>query len=47
MWFALNTTEEHLSFAPPGAWQDLLSGESFAGEIPVAPLDVRILIEEG
>jgi beta-galactosidase len=43
LWFALNYTEEALSFTPPGTWVDVLSGETCAGEIQVAPLDVRIL----
>jgi beta-galactosidase len=43
LWFALNFTEEELSFSPPGTWLDALSGETCAGEIRVAPLDVRIL----
>jgi beta-galactosidase len=47
LWFALNYTEERLAFTPPGAWQDLLSGESFAGQVQVGPLDVRVLAEEG
>jgi beta-galactosidase len=43
LWFALNFTEEERKFAPPGTWLDVLSGETCAGEIRVAPLDVRIL----
>lgn len=43
LWFALNYTEKELSFTPPGTWLDVLSGETCAGEIRVAPLDVRIL----
>jgi beta-galactosidase len=43
LWFALNYTEEALPFTPPGTWLDILSGETCAGEIQVAPLDVRIL----
>jgi beta-galactosidase len=43
LWFALNYTEEELSFKPPGTWLDILSGETCTGEIRVAPLDVRIL----
>lgn len=43
LWFALNFTEEELSFAPPGTWLDILSGETCAADIRVAPLDVRIL----
>jgi beta-galactosidase len=43
LWFALNYTEEALPFTPPGLWLDILSGETCAGEIWVAPLDVRIL----
>ncbi len=44
LWFALNYTEEELFFTPPGTWLDVLSGETCAGEIRVAPLDVRILV---
>lgn len=43
LWFALNYTEEPLSFTPPGTWVDILSGETCAGEVWVAPLDLRIL----
>jgi beta-galactosidase len=43
LWFALNYTEDELSFTPPGAWQDILSGETLGGEVQVGPLDVRIL----
>jgi beta-galactosidase len=43
LWFALNYTEEELSFTPPGTWLDILSEELCAGEIRVAPIDVRIL----
>jgi beta-galactosidase len=43
LWFALNYTEEELSFTPPGTWVDVLSGETCAGEVKVAPLDLRIL----
>jgi beta-galactosidase len=43
LWFALNNTEEPLTFTPPGTWVDILSGEMCAGEIRVAPIDVRIL----
>jgi beta-galactosidase len=46
MWFALNFTSETLRFAPPGSWVDLLSGAVCAREIAVAPLDLRILLEE-
>ncbi|MCB0131850.1 MAG: Beta-galactosidase C-terminal domain, partial [Caldilineaceae bacterium] len=46
LWFALNYTEEELSFTPPGAWQDMLSGETCSGEIRVAPLDLRILASD-
>jgi beta-galactosidase len=46
LWFALNYTEDELSFAPPGTWVDALSGETCAGEIRVAPLDVRILAQD-
>jgi beta-galactosidase len=46
LWFALNTTEEALSFAPAGTWVELLSGETCAGEVRVAPLDVRILASD-
>ena len=45
LWFALNFTEEALSFTPSGTWLDILSGETCAGEIRVAPLDVRILAQ--
>jgi beta-galactosidase len=43
LWFALNYTEEELSFTPPGTWADILRGKTCAGEICVAPLDLRIL----
>ncbi|HEX2907768.1 MAG TPA: beta-galactosidase trimerization domain-containing protein, partial [Phototrophicaceae bacterium] len=43
LWFALNYTDEALTFTPPGDWLDLLSGETCAGEMRVAPLDLRIL----
>ena len=43
LWFALNFTEDVLSFTPPGTWLDLLSGETCGGEVRVAPLDLRIL----
>jgi beta-galactosidase len=43
LWFALNYTEEALSFTPPGKWLDILSGETCTGEIRVAPLDLRVL----
>jgi beta-galactosidase len=43
LWFALNNTEEPLTFTPPGTWVDILSGETCAGEIRVGPIDVRIL----
>ena len=46
LWFALNYTEEELSFTPPGTWLDVLSGETCAGEIRVAPLDLRILARD-
>jgi beta-galactosidase len=46
LWFALNDTEEALSFTPPGTWADALSGEACAGEIRVGPLDLRILASE-
>jgi beta-galactosidase len=46
VWFALNDTEEALSFTPPGTWVDLLSGETCEGEVRVAPIDVRILARE-
>lgn len=46
LWFALNYTEEELSFTPPGTWLDILSGETCAGEIWVGPLDVRILVKD-
>lgn len=42
-WLALDYTEEALSFAPPGIWLDILSGEMCAGDVRVAPLDLRIL----
>jgi beta-galactosidase len=45
LWFALNATEETLSFSPRGAWLDLLSGETCAGQVRVAPLDLRILAQ--
>ena len=44
LWFALNYTEEELFFTPPGTWLDVLSGETCAGKIRVASLDVRILV---
>jgi beta-galactosidase len=43
LWFALNYTEETLSFALPGTWTDILTGETFSGEIPVGPVDLRVL----
>ena len=43
LWFALNYTKETLSFTPPGTWEDILNGETCAGEIQVTPLDLRIL----
>jgi beta-galactosidase GanA len=46
MWFALNYTEQALSFTPPGTWVDVLSGETCAGEVQVGPLDLRILASE-
>ncbi len=46
LWFALNYTEEELSFTPPGTWLDVLSGETYTGEIRVAPLDLRILAKD-
>jgi beta-galactosidase len=46
LWFALNYSEGELSFTPPGAWLDLLSGETCAGEVRVGPLDVRILVRD-
>jgi beta-galactosidase len=46
LWFVLNYTEEALSLSPPGTWLDVLSGETCAGEIRVAPLDLRILAGE-
>jgi hypothetical protein len=46
LWFALNYTDEALSFTPPGTWLDILSGETCAGEIRVAPLDLRILAKD-
>jgi beta-galactosidase len=46
LWFAVNYTEEALSFALPGRWVDLLSGETCAGETLVAPLDLRILASD-
>jgi beta-galactosidase len=46
LWFALNYTEEELSFTPPGTWLDILSGEPCTGEIRVAPLDLRILARD-
>jgi beta-galactosidase len=47
VWFALNKTEGRLRFVLPGAWTDALSGEACAGALEVAPLDVRVLVEEG
>jgi beta-galactosidase len=46
LWFALNYTEEELSFTPPGTWLDILSGETCVGEVRVAPLDLRILARD-
>jgi beta-galactosidase len=46
LWFALNYTEDELSFTPPGTWEDILSGETCTGEIHVAPLDLRILAQD-
>jgi beta-galactosidase len=46
LWFALNYTEEALSFTPPGSWEDTLSSETCAGEIQVGPLDLRILAKD-
>ncbi|MFN2286404.1 MAG: beta-galactosidase trimerization domain-containing protein, partial [Anaerolineae bacterium] len=46
LWFALNYTEEALSFTPPGTWLDMLSGETCTGKIEVAPLDLRILAQD-
>jgi beta-galactosidase len=46
LWFALNYSEGELSFTPPGTWQDVLSGEICAGEVQVAPLDLRILARD-
>ena len=46
LWFVLNYTEKALSFTPPGTWLDMLSGETCAGKIQVAPLDVRILAQD-
>jgi beta-galactosidase len=46
LWFALNYTEGELSFTPPGTWLDVLSGETCAGEVRVAPLDLRILARD-
>jgi beta-galactosidase len=46
LWFALNDTEQELSFTPPGTWLDALSGETCAGEIGVGPLDLRILASD-
>jgi beta-galactosidase len=43
LWFALNKSEEELSFSPPGTWFDILSGETYTREVRVAPRDVRIL----
>ena len=46
LWFALNYTEEALSFTLPGRWLDTLSGETCTGITTVAPLDLRILASD-
>jgi beta-galactosidase len=46
VWFALNYTEGALAFTPPGTWRDALTGDVCSGELQVAPIDVRILVEE-
>ena len=46
LWFALNHTEEELSFTLPDIWLDILNGETCTNEIWVAPLDVRILASD-
>jgi beta-galactosidase len=46
LWFALNYTDEELAFTPPGTWLDILSGETCAGEIQVAPLDLCMLAKD-
>lgn len=47
LWFALNYTEDALSFTLPGTWTDILSGDTCSGEVQVAPLDLRILAGDG
>ncbi|HML20896.1 MAG TPA: beta-galactosidase [Aggregatilinea sp.] len=47
LWFALNYTDEPLAFTLPGTWEDILHGDTCAGEVQVAPLDLRILAQEG
>jgi len=46
LWFALNYTDEALSFTLPGIWLDILTEEICAGEVRVAPLDVSILAQD-
>jgi beta-galactosidase len=43
LWFALNFTEDELSFTAPGNWLDIMNGETCTKEIRVTPLGVRIL----
>lgn len=43
LWFTLNYSEDEQSFALPGVWLDILTGETCTGETPVAALGLRIL----
>ena len=46
LWFALNYTEEALSFSLSGEWLDILSGETCTSKTTIAPLDLRILASD-
>lgn len=46
LWFALNYTEETLSFTLPGTWTDILNGETCTGNTQVVALDLRILTSD-